>query len=154
MITIQKAPLGAKKVVKPQAAMAASKALVLPEIPKALLDSMNIGIMTGEAVNATAFAFKKALIERALNAEISHHLGYAPGEERPASEPVSLGVANHRNGDCGKTVLTDDGPVRIDFPRDRAGEFEPRLIGTHERRITDFDDKSIAMYARGMTMRW
>jgi putative transposase len=53
----------------------------------------------------------------------------------------------------GKTVLTDDGPLRIDVPRDRDGSFEPLLIPKHERRFTGFDDKIIAMYARGMTVR-
>jgi transposase-like protein len=85
---------------------------------------------------------KKALIERALQAELSHHLGYAEGEDKPESS------ANQRNGTSGKTVLTDDGPLRIDIPRDRAGQFEPQLIGKHERRFTGFDDKIVAMYAR------
>jgi putative transposase len=53
----------------------------------------------------------------------------------------------------GKTVLTDDGPLRIEVPRDRAGSFEPVLIPKHERRFTGFDDKIVAMYARGMTVR-
>ncbi len=50
-------------------------------------------------------------------------------------------------------MLTDDGPLRIDVPRDREGEFEPRLIGKHERQFTGFDDKIIALYARGITVR-
>ena len=79
--------------------------------------------------------------------EMTHHLGYAPGEAKP-DEP-----ANHRNGTTGKTVLTDDGPVRIEVPRDRDGSFEPQIIPKHERRFTGFDDKIIAMYARGMTVR-
>ncbi len=62
-------------------------------------------------------------------------------------------AANHRNGSSGKTVLTGDGPVRIDVPRDRTGTFQPILIPKHERRFTGFDDKIIAMYARGMTVR-
>jgi putative transposase len=78
---------------------------------------------------------------------MTHHLGYASGDEKPE------GVANHRNGSSGKTVLTDDGPLRIDVPRDRKGAFEPQLIGKHERRFTGFDDKIISMYARGMTVR-
>ena len=92
-------------------------------------------------------AFKKALIERALGAELSHHLGYPPGAAKPEE------AANHRNGSSGKTVLTDDGPLRIEVPRDREGSFEPLLIPKHERRFTGFDDKIIAMYARGMTVR-
>ena len=63
------------------------------------------------------------------------------------------GPANQRNGSSGKTVLTDEGPVRIEVPRDRHGSFEPLLIPKHERRFTGFDDKIIAMYARGMTVR-
>jgi putative transposase len=91
--------------------------------------------------------FKKALIERALGAELSHHLGYGPGAPKPDD------TTNHRNGTSGKTVLTDDGPVAIEVPRDRAGTFEPQLIGKHERRFTGFDDKGIALSARGLTVR-
>jgi transposase-like protein len=92
-------------------------------------------------------AFKKALIERALGAELSHHLGYRSGESKPE------GASNHRNGATAKTVLTEDGPVRLEVPRDRDGSFEPLLIPKHERRFTGFDDKIVAMYARGMTVR-
>ncbi len=122
-------------------------AVELPQIPKEVLDQMVSGPMTAEAINAASMAFKKALIERALGAELSHHLGYPPGTDKP------VGNANHRNGVSGKTVLTDDGPLRIDVPRDRVGSFEPVLIPKHERRFTGFDDKIIAMYARGMTVR-
>jgi len=119
----------------------------LPVIPKELIDQLVSGPMTAEAVNAASMAFKKALIERALGAELSHHLGYPPGAERPE------GADNHRNGVSGKTVLTEEGPLRIDVPRDRHGRFAPILIPKHERRFTGFDDKIVAMYARGMTMR-
>ncbi len=91
--------------------------------------------------------FKKAFIQQALGAEMSHHLGYAPGQAKPE------GAVNHRNGKSAKTVLTDTGSLAIEVPRDRAGSFEPQLIGKHERRFTGFDDKIIAMYARGMTVR-
>jgi putative transposase len=136
-----------KPVRKMQKANAAAQAAVLPKIPAELLDQMVKGPMTPEAVQDASQAFKKALIERALGAEMSHHLGYAVGAEKPNT------VSNHRNGKSGKTVLTDEGPLRIEVPRDRAGEFEPKLIGKHERRFTGFDDKIIAMYARGMTVR-
>lgn len=122
-------------------------AVELPSIPKEMLDQIVSGPMTAEAINAASMAFKKALIERALGAELSHHLGYPPGDAKPA------GSANHRNGVSGKTVLTDDGPLRIEVPRDRTGSFEPVLIPKHERRFTGFDDKIVAMYARGMTVR-
>ena len=119
----------------------------LPEIPKDLIDQFVQGPMSAEAVHAVTMAFKKALIERALGAELSHHLGYPPGQARPEDG------GNHRNGTSGKTVHTEDGPLRIEVPRDRAGSFEPLLIPKHERRFTGFDDKIIAMYARGMTVR-
>jgi putative transposase len=116
-------------------------------IPAELLDRVVTGPMTQSEVEAVCRALKKAVIERAMNAEMSQHLGYAPGEPKPADQ------ANHRNGTTGKTVLTDDGPVRIGVPRDRAGSFEPQIIPKHERRFTGFDDKIVAMYARGMTVR-
>ena len=119
----------------------------LPSIPKELIDHFVSGPMSAEAVNAASMAFKKALIERALGAELSHHLGYPPGAEKPDEG------SNHRNGVTRKTVLTEDGPLRIDIPRDREGCFEPILIPKHERRFTGFDDKIVAMYARGMTIR-
>ena len=118
----------------------------LPSIPKEFIDQFVSGPMTAEAVNATSMAFKKALIERALGAELGLHL------KQPASA-VKAVSGNHRNGSSGKTVLTEDGPLRIEVPRDRQGSFEPVLIPKHERRFTGFDDKIVAMYARGMTMR-
>ena len=90
---------------------------------------------------------KKAAIQWALGAELSHHLGCAPGTPNPEV------TTNHRNGTSGKTVLTDDGPVAIEVPRDREGTFEPQLIGKHARRFTGFDDEVIALYARGLTVR-
>ena len=119
----------------------------LPIIPKELIDQMVSGPMDAEAVNAASMAFKKALIERILGAELSHHLGYPPGAEKPG------GTGNHRNGATRKTVLTEGGPLRIDVPRDRQSSFEPLLIPKHERRFTGFDDKIVALYARGMTVR-
>ena len=79
--------------------------------------------------------------------ELSYHLGYRPGATKPED------ASNHRNGASGKTVLTEDGPLRIEVPRDREGSFEPLLIPKHERRFTGFDDKIVAMCARGMTVR-
>lgn len=125
----------------------AAKSAALPKIPKELLDQFVTGPMTGQAVNAASMAFKKALIERAMGAELGYHLGYPAGAAKP--EPA----ANQRNGTSGKTVLTGEGPVRIEVPRDRDGSFEPILIPKHERRFTGFDENIIAMYARGMTMR-
>ncbi len=120
----------------------------LAPIPAEILDQfVRQGPLTPEELDATVRRFKKAIIERALGAELSHHLGYLPGGVKPED------TTNHRNGRSGKTVLTDDGPLALDLPRDRDGSFEPRLIAKHERRFTGFDDKIIALYARGLTVR-
>lgn len=119
----------------------------LPTIPAKLLEQFGTGPMTAETISAATLAFKKALIERALGGEMNHHLGYATGAAKPDN------VTNQRNGKGAKTVLTDQGAIRIEVPRDRNGSFEPILIPKHERRFTGFDDKIIAMYARGMTVR-
>lgn len=133
------------KLKKVPAAQAPGKDL--PKIPGELIEHFVKGPMTAEAVHAASAAFKKALIERALSAELGHHLGYRAGEERPVD------ATNQRNGKSGKTVLTDTGPLRLDIPRDRDGSFAPILVPKHERRFTGFDDKIVAMYARGMTVR-
>ena len=119
----------------------------LPSIPKELVERFLTGPMTQEAINAAGLAFKQALIEASLNAELSHHLGYRPGEAKPAA------TTNHRNGGTLKTVLTGDGKLRIATPRDREGSFEPLLLPKHARRFTAFDDSIVALYARGMTVR-
>src|SRR5271170_347351 len=119
----------------------------LPSIPKELVAHFLTGPMTGEAINAAGLAFKPALIEASLNAELTHHLGYAPGTERPEA------ATNQRNGGTSKTVLTGDGRLRIETPRDRDGSFEPVLLPKHARRFTAFDDSIVALYARGMTVR-
>ena len=101
----------------------------------------------GAAIDAAGVAFKKALIEAALNAELSHHLGYPPGSDKPDQ------VTNHRNGSTTKMVLTGDGSVQIKTPRDREGSFEPLLLPKHACRFTAFDDNIVALYARGLTVR-
>jgi transposase-like protein len=118
-----------------------------PKIPKELLDQLITGPITQGEFETIFRALKKAVIERAMSAEMSEHLGYKHGEPKPA------GQTNQRNGTSGKTVITDDGPVDIEVPRDREGSFEPLIVGKHERRFTGFDQKIIAMYARGMTVR-
>src|SRR5574337_806506 len=119
----------------------------LPSIPKGLVEQFLTGPMTQEAVNAASLAFKQALIEASLNAELTHHLGYAPGGERPEA------TTNQRNGGTAKTVLTGDGKLRIATPRDRDGSFAPLLLPKHARRFTAFDDSIVALYARGLTVR-
>jgi putative transposase len=89
----------------------------------------------------------KALLERAMNAELSHHLGYEKGQ------PEGRGSGNNRNGKSRKTVQGDCGAIEIAVPRDRNGSFEPKILPKHERRWRGFDDKIISMYARGMSTR-
>lgn len=86
---------------------------------------------------------KKRLAERMLSGEMDHHLG-VEGEEE---------AGNHRNGYSSKTVLSDTGKLELSIPRDRHGRFDPVLIGKYRRRFAGFDDKIIALYARGMTTR-
>src|SRR5678816_1282930 len=120
----------------------------LAPVPAEILDQfVRQGPISAAELDAAVRRFKKAIIERALGGELTHHLGYPPGGVKPED------TTNHRNGTGGKTVLTDDGPLSLDVPRDREGSFEPRLIGKHERRFTGFDDKILALYARGMTVR-
>ena len=89
----------------------------------------------------------KAIIERTLAAELTHHLGY----EKNSPEGKKRG--NSRNGTTGKTLKSDLGDLPVEVPRDRNGEFEPQLIKKGQRRFTGFDDKILSMYARGMTTR-
>jgi putative transposase len=86
---------------------------------------------------------KRRLAERVLNAEIDHHLGKEEEQE----------AGNHRNGYGTKSVLTESGKLELSIPRDRQGRFDPVLIGKYRRRFAGFDDKIIALYARGMTTR-
>jgi putative transposase len=89
----------------------------------------------------------KALLERAMGAELSNHLGYEKHDH------AGRGSGNNRNGKSGKTVQGDLGAIDIEVPRDRNGSFEPKILPKHERRFQGFDDKILAMYARGMTTR-
>jgi len=88
---------------------------------------------------------KKALAERALGAELGHHLA------QEAADPAAS--HNHRNGTTPKTVQTDTSALRLAIPRDRAGTFEPQLVPKHQRRLPGFDEKVISLYARGLTVR-
>ncbi|MBE1426973.1 putative transposase [Desulfomicrobium macestii] len=89
----------------------------------------------------------KALVERALNAEMTDHLGHSK------HAPVANPGGNTRNGKSRKTLKGDFGEFPIEVPRDRQGTFEPQLIGKHQTRWTGFDDKILSLYARGMTVR-
>lgn len=110
-----------------------------PVIADALLDQLLAGADAKTAFEADGLLgqLKKALAERVLNAEMGHHL-------------VNGEPGNSRNG-CGrKTVTTGTGKIELEIPRDRAGSFDPALIGKYQRRFPGFDEKIVSMYARGM----
>src|SRR3954465_15477091 len=113
-----------------------------PHIPDAILDQLLAGAdpKTAFDPNGLLDGLKKALAERALNAEMDHHLAR---EE----------TGNSRNGYGRKTVVTDTGKLELQIPRDRQASFDPQLIAKYQRRFPGFDDKVISMYARGMSTR-
>jgi putative transposase len=90
---------------------------------------------------------KKRLIEKAMDAEITHHLGYEK------HSPIGKNTGNSRNGKSPKTIKSDSGEIPIVVPRDRNGSFEPRIVKKNQTRFDGFDEKIISMYARGMTTR-
>lgn len=105
-----------------------------PQLSAAALEQLIPGPVRSTELDGIFKQFKKAALERVHSAEISHHLGYAPGQAKP-----EWAGANRRNGKSAKIVFTDVGALRIDIPRDRTGSFEPQLIGKHEHRFTRFD---------------
>jgi putative transposase len=119
-----------------------------------LLDQLLAGCERPEDILGPQGLFaqlKKALAERALGAELGHHL--AAEARTPILPESGRRRRNHRNGSSPKTVLTDSGAVTVAIPRDRAGTFEPQLIPKHQRRLPGFDAKVLALYARGLTVR-
>jgi putative transposase len=91
--------------------------------------------------------FVKAVLERAMNAELTHHLGYEK------HDPAGYKSGDSRNGTSSKKVKGDFGELKIEVPRDRMGTFEPQILPKHQTRFTGFDEKIVSMYARGMTTR-
>jgi putative transposase len=116
-----------------------------PIIPDELLDQLLAGRDPQTALGKDSLVdeLRRALTERALNAEMDHHLD---GE-------MAEGRGNSRNGYGRKTLLTDSGKLPISVPRDRLSTFDPQLIAKYRRRLPGFDDKIVSMYARGMTVR-
>jgi len=112
-----------------------------------LIDQMLKHGRTAEDVSALLKQLTKAVLERALQGEMTEHLGYAK------HDPAGDNSGNSRNGVTRKTLKGDFGEVDLDTPRDRNGEFEPQIIKKHQTRFTGFDDKILSMYARGMTTR-
>lgn len=120
------------------------------EIPKELLDQLLAGYSKPEDLTGPGGLLKRltgALVERALETEMTEHLGYE------AHDPDGRGTGNSRNGKGTKTLKTEQGDIPIDVPRDRNGTFEPKLVKKRETHFTGFDDKILSMYARGMSQR-
>jgi putative transposase len=120
------------------------------EIIKELLKDVDFKKLTPEQItgqNGLIQQLTKRIVETAMNAEMTDHLGYEKHEK--TAEPTG----NSRNGKSSKKVQTNNGEVEIEIPRDRNGEFEPQLVKKHQKRFDLFDDKIISMYARGMTTR-
>jgi putative transposase len=119
-------------------------------IPTALLDTLLSNYQKPEDLigeNGLLKQLTKALVERALEAEMTEHLGHAK------HEPVTNPSGNARNGKSRKNLKGDFGELPIEIPRDRHGSFEPQIIAKHQTRWAGFDDKIISLYARGMTVR-
>jgi len=89
----------------------------------------------------------KRLVERAMEVELTDHVGYEPHQEPPG------GAANQRNGTTPKTLITEHGPVGIETPRDRDGSFQPKIVRKRQRRFEGFDEKILALYSRGLSTR-
>lgn len=120
-----------------------------PELVK-LADSLLANYQKPEDLigeNGLLKQLTKMLVERALEAEMTDHLGHDKSGE------VSNDTANTRNGHSAKTLKGDFGALPLVIPRDRQGAFEPQIIGKHQTRWTGFDDKIISLYARGLTVR-
>src|SRR5579872_7208475 len=119
-------------------------------LPDELLDELLAGARTEEEVagpGGLLSQLTKRLVERAMEVELTDHLGYQAHQE-----PTG-GTGNTRNGSTPKTLITEQGPVEIRTPRDRDGSFEPRIVRKRQRRFEGFDDKIIALYSRGLSTR-
>jgi putative transposase len=132
--------------VRPDELPAAVRDLLSDE----LVDELLVGARSEEEIvgpGGLLSLLTKRLVERALEVELTDHLGYERGQAPPG------GVGNARNGTTSKTLVTEHGPVRIDTPRDRRGGFEPKIVRKRQRRFEGFDDKILALYARGLSVR-
>jgi putative transposase len=119
-------------------------------LPDGVLDELLAGARTEEEIvgpGGLLAHLTKRLVERAMEVELTDHLGYEPHQEPPG------GVGNTRNGSTPKTLITEHGPVRVNTPRDRAGTFEPQIVRKRQRRFEGFDEKILALYSRGLSTR-
>lgn len=117
----------------------------LEELAQQLVDRARSEGLELVGPNGVLTAMTKQVVETALDGEMTEHLGY---ERHDVS---GRGSGNSRNGYSPKTVHTDIGPVRIEVPRDRAGTFEPAIVGKHQRRLEGFGDAIISLYGKGLT---
>jgi putative transposase len=121
------------------------------KLPDELVDELLDGARTEEEIFGSGGLFSeltKRLVERAMEVELTDHLGYEPHQEPPG------GAGNTRNGKGkAKTLVTEHGLVRIQGPRDRDGSFEPKIVRKRQRRFEGFDEKILALYSRGMSTR-
>jgi putative transposase len=119
-------------------------------LPDEVIDELLAGARTEEEIagpGGLLSQLTKRLVERALEVELTDHLGYLPHQEPPG------GAGNTRNGSTPKTLLTEHGEVGIEAPRDRAGTFAPRIVRKRQRRFEGFDEKILALYSRGLSTR-
>ena len=120
------------------------------QLPDGLIDELLAGARSEEEIvgpGGLLAGLTKRLVERAMEVELTDHLGYEHGQAPPG------GAANTRNGSTPKTLVTEHGPVGIDTPRDRDGTFEPKIVRKRQRRFEGFDEKIIALYSRGLSTR-
>jgi transposase-like protein len=119
-------------------------------ISNELLDQLLIDFKTPKDFDGPNGAFaelKKKIMERAMQAELTDHLGYDKSQK--SEEPKQ----NYRNGSRKKTIITENDQLEVEIPRDRNGTYDPILVGKWQRRLPGFDDKIVALYSRGMTTR-
>ncbi len=120
------------------------------DVPEELLSSLLADYKKPEDLigeNGLLKQLTKLLVERALDAEMTEHLGH------DKHEPVSNAAGNTRNGRSRKTLKGEFGELPIEVPRDRHGSFEPQIVPKHQTRWNGFDDRILSLYARGMTVR-
>jgi putative transposase len=128
-------------------------ALGLPadrKISDEVIDELLAGASTEEEIagpGGLLAELTKRLVERAMEVELTDHLGYEPHAEPPG------GAGNTRNGTTPKTLITEHGRVAIDTPRDRDGSFRPKIVRKRQRRFVGFDEKILALYSRGLSTR-
>src|SRR5580704_2465163 len=120
------------------------------QLPDELVDQLLAGASSEEEIvgpGGLLSQLTQRLVERALEVEITDHLGYELHREPPG------GTGNTRNGSTRKRLATEHGPVEIRAPRDRDGSFEPMIVRKRQRRFEGFDEKILALYSRGLSVR-